>query len=108
MLRQLSLLALLGAFASPAVAQQIAAPALPVENRSPDLINQLHQREWVRLSDDGFVRETFVLPRHDARLKAREILSQYPKQAYWTEIESWAERPGDEIEFTMRWLKSAD
>ena len=41
---------------------------------------------------DGFLRETFVLPRGDARLKARE----------------WFERPGDVIEFTIRRLPAAD
>lgn len=61
-----------------------------------------------RLDSDGFARETFRLPRDEARQKARQILEQYPKAAYWTEIESWSEYPGDEIEFTMRWLTSAD
>jgi hypothetical protein len=57
---------------------------------------------------DGFLRETFVLPRGDARLKAREWFERWPKQAYWTEIESWFERPGDVIEFTIRRLPAAD
>lgn len=57
---------------------------------------------------DGFLRETFRLPRTDARAKAREFFDRWPKQAYWTEIESWFERPGDEIEFTMRRLPTAD
>ncbi|MGL4404545.1 MAG: hypothetical protein ACRCT6_02210 [Notoacmeibacter sp.] len=61
-----------------------------------------------RLNSDGFARETFRLSREAARLKARQMLDQYPKAAYWTEIESWSEYPGDEIEFTMRWLESAD
>jgi hypothetical protein len=61
-----------------------------------------------RLQSDGFARETFRLPRDAARQKARQMLDQYPKAAYWTEIESWSEYPGDEIEFTMRWLESAD
>ncbi len=59
-------------------------------------------------SRDGFLRETFVLPRNDARAKAREWFDRWPKQAYWTEIESWFERPGDEIEFTIRRLPTAD
>ena len=58
--------------------------------------------EKARLPRDGFLRETFVLPRPDARQKAREWFDRWPKQAYWTEIESWAERPGDVIEFTIR------
>jgi hypothetical protein len=57
---------------------------------------------------DGFLRETFVLPRADARDKAREWFDRWPKQAYWTEIESWFERPGDVIEFTIRRLPAAD
>ena len=61
-----------------------------------------------RMPRDGFVRETFRLPRPQARQKAREFLDRYPRQAYCTEIESWSEWPGDVIEFTMRRLKSAD
>lgn len=61
-----------------------------------------------RMPRDGFLRETFVLPRPDARAKAREWFERWPRQAYWTEIESWFERPGDQIEFTMRRLPSAD
>lgn len=57
---------------------------------------------------DGFLRETFALPRGDARDKAREWFERWPKQAYWTAIESWAEKPGDVIEFTIRRLPAAD
>lgn len=56
----------------------------------------------------GFVRETFRLPRADARAKAREWFDTWPKAAYWTEVESWRQLPGDEIEFTMRRLPTAD
>ena len=65
-------------------------------------------RETGRMARDGFLRETYVLPRAAARSKAREWFDRWPKQAYWTAIESWAERPGDEIEFTMRRLPTAD
>ncbi len=64
--------------------------------------------EKTRLPRDGFLRETFVLPRPAARDKAREWFDRWPKQAYWTEIESWSERPDDVIEFTMRRLPAAD
>lgn len=57
---------------------------------------------------DGFVRETFLLPREAARAKAREWLKRYPKQAYWTEVESWRVADGDAIEFTMRRLRTAE
>ena len=56
----------------------------------------------------AFIRESFRLPRLAAREKAKEWFDQYPKAAYWTEIESWYERPGDIIEFTMRRLPNAD
>ncbi len=61
-----------------------------------------------RMPRDGFIRETYQLPRKDARAKAREWFERWPKQAYWTEIESWCERPEDVIEFTMRRLPTAD
>ncbi len=61
-----------------------------------------------KTAQDGFIRETFVLPRTDAREKAQEWFKAWPKQAYWTSIESWFERPGDVIEFTIRRLPAAD
>jgi hypothetical protein len=57
---------------------------------------------------DAFRRETFALPREQARAKARELFQRYPKPAYMTEIESWRELPDGRIEFTMRRLPSAD
>ena len=53
-------------------------------------------------------RETFTLPRLDARAKAREWFDLYPKAAYMTEIEFWRELADGQIEFTMRRLPSAD
>ena len=63
----------------------------------------LHKRET-----DAFRRETFALPREQAREKAREVFRRYPKPAYMTEIESWRELPDGRIEFTMRRLPTAD
>ena len=57
---------------------------------------------------DAFRRETFALPREEARAKARELFRRFPKAAYQTEIETWRVLPGDRIEFTMRRLPSAD
>jgi hypothetical protein len=54
------------------------------------------------------VRETFSLPRQEARDKARAFLKKYPKEAYMTEVERWRELEGNAIEFTMRRLPSAD
>jgi hypothetical protein len=58
--------------------------------------------------DDGFLRETFTLPRDKARTRARDFLVRYPKQAYMSGVESWRELPDGDIEFTMRRLRSAD
>jgi hypothetical protein len=57
---------------------------------------------------DAFRRETFALPREEARAKARELFQRFPKAAYQTEIETWRVLPGDRIEFTVRRLPSAD
>jgi hypothetical protein len=57
---------------------------------------------------DGFLRETFTLPRETARARARDFLKRYPKAGYMSEVESWRELPGGEIEFTMRRLPTAD
>ena len=59
-------------------------------------------------SADGYLRETFTLPRTAARAKARDFLSRYPKAGYMSAVESWRELPDDQIEFTMRRLPSAD
>ena len=61
-----------------------------------------------RTRDDGYLRETFSLPREKARAKARDFLARYPKQAYMSGVESWRELPDGNIEFTMRRLPSAD
>jgi hypothetical protein len=59
-------------------------------------------------SEGTWRRETFRLPRAEARAKAREWFERFPKAAYMTEIESWRELADDEIEFVMRRLPTAD
>ncbi|MFZ1773226.1 MAG: hypothetical protein WAT78_04615 [Rhizobiaceae bacterium] len=78
--------------------------------RRPELSGLKRRLEAARESPktDGYVRETFQLPREDARQKALEWFGRFPKAAYWTEIESWRVCAGDEIAFTMKRLKSAD
>jgi hypothetical protein len=73
--------------------------------RPRDLADRMAQR---RKPNDGYLRETFTLPRDKARAKARDFLNRYPKAAYMSSVESWRELPGGEIEFTMRRLPSAD
>lgn len=74
-------------------------------SRPRDLADRMAAR---RRPDDGFLRETFTLPRDKARTKARDFLNRYPKAAYMTGVESWRELSGGDIEFTMRRLPSAD
>ena len=74
-------------------------------SRPRDLAERMAAR---RKPDDGFLRETFTLPRAEARTKARDFFTHFPKAAYMSGVESWRELPGDDIEFTMRRLRSAD
>ena len=74
-------------------------------SRPRDLAGRMAGR---RTRDDGYLRETFSLPREKARAKARDFLARYPKQAYMSGVESWRELPNGNIEFTMRRLPSAD
>ena len=75
------------------------------DSRTPrDLASRMAAR---RRPDDGYLRETFTLPRDKARIRARDFLNRYPKAAYMSSVESWRELPGGDIEFTMRRLTSA-
>ncbi|MBN9070076.1 MAG: hypothetical protein J0H34_00445 [Rhizobiales bacterium] len=85
----------------------MSTPARPPLNALKKRLERSRAERGGRIQD-GFLRETFVLSRQDARSKAREWFDRWPKQAYWTEIESWFERPNDVIEFTMRRLPAAD
>ena len=73
--------------------------------RPRDLADRMSRR---RTPDDGFLRETFTLPRSAARAKAREFLDRYPAAGYMSRVESWRELADGAIEFTMRRLPSAD
>ena len=59
--------------------------------RPRDLADRMAGR---RKPDDGYLRETFTLPRDKARTKARDFLTRYPKAAYMSGVESWRELPG--------------
>ena len=86
---------------------------MAVERKRPqDLVERVASRRALRSTEsarsDGWRRETFRLPRAEARVKAREWFDRYPKAAYLTEIEFWRELADGEIEFVMRRLPSAD
>lgn len=55
-----------------------------------------------------WIKETFTLPREEARQAIRAYRQQYPKPIYKTEIDHWQELPDDRIEVTMRRLPSID
>ena len=77
--------------------------------RPRDLADRMADRvSRRRKPGDGYLRETFTLPRDRARTAARDFLTRYPKAAYMSGVESWRELPDGEIEFTMRRLPSAD
>jgi len=80
------------------------------ENRRPqDLAQRALRRRAARgETSDSWRRESFTLPRAEARVKAREWFDRYPKAAYFTEIEFWRELEDGRIEFTMRRLPTAD
>lgn len=85
---------------------------MAVENKRPqDLAERVSRRRAARgqtAAVDAWRRESFTLPRAEARVKAREWFDRYPKAAYSTEIEFWRELDDDRIEFTMRRLPTAD
>jgi len=80
------------------------------EHKKPvDVAERVARRRERRTAAEGpWRRETFRLPRVEARAKAREWFERFPKAAYMTEIESWRELADGEIEFVMRRLPTAD
>lgn len=72
------------------------------------LARRLGERSRAAAGDGAWRRETYVLPREEARDKAREWFKRYPKEAYMTEIEFWRELADGRIEFTIRRLPTAD
>ena len=58
--------------------------------------------------DDGSMRDTYTLLVSAARLKARQILNEYPTGGYVTILENWRQLPDGQIEFTIRRLPTAD
>ena len=72
-------------------------------DRSSDL------RDVRKLAENGgSTRETYTLPLLAARLKAREILDEYPTGEYVTILENWRQLPDGQIELTMLRLPAAD
>ena len=86
---------------------------MAIERGSPlDMAKRAASRRARSRSDaaaeGSWRRETYCLPRPQAREKAQEWFQRYPKSAYMTEIEFWRELADGRIEFTIRRLPSAD
>lgn len=83
---------------------------MSVSKAPRDIARRLGERSRATGAPHGDIwrRETFTLPRIDARAKAREWFDRYPKAAYMTEIEFWRELDDGRIEFIIRRLPSAD
>ncbi len=75
-----------------------------MRQRTLDASRRLSARE----GEGAWRRERFVLPRSEARQKAREFLQRFPKAAYASEVEEWRVLDDGRIEFTMRRLPTAD
>lgn len=87
---------------------------MSAERKAPsDLARRFGERAAKRAETgtakrESWRRETYTLPRSEARDKAREWFTKFPKAAYMTEIEFWRELADGRIEFTIRRLPSAD
>ena len=86
-----------------------AEPEVPAPHRPRDVADRLLElRDLRKMSDDESLRETFTLPLHAARLKARQILSEHPQSGYTMVVECWRQLPDGQIEFTMRRLSTTN
>ena len=57
---------------------------------------------------DGVLRETYRLPRPEARRRIKRVFKNYPTGTYLTEIESWDELPGGFVELTIKRRANVD
>jgi hypothetical protein len=86
-----------------------AEPEAPAQQRPRDVADRLLKlRNLHTLAEDESLRQTFTLPLHAARLKARQILNEHPQSGYVTVVERWRQLSGGQIEFTMRRLPTAN
>ena len=86
---------------------------MAIASKKPlDLVERVARRRASRTGEEKAVdfwrRESFCLPREEARVKAREWFDRFPKAAYMTEIEFWRELADGQIEFVMRRLPTSD
>lgn len=73
-----------------------------------ELAKRFNQPVKPKPVDDGWVRESMTVGRHEVEAKLEAWLMKYPPAAYWSKVEWWQELPGDRVELRMKRLKSAD
>src|SRR5262245_28195118 len=75
---------------APYIRECMRAGVFEMAVRPRDVASRMVRR---RQPADGFLRQTFILPRDQARAKARDFLARYPKGGYMSAVESWRELP---------------
>ncbi|MBV1704462.1 MAG: hypothetical protein KGQ28_06615 [Hyphomicrobiales bacterium] len=74
-----------------------------------DVARRIAARRTARVAEASpWRRQSFTLPRTEAREAAKDWFQRYPKEAYMTEIEFWRELDDGRIEFTIRRRPTAD
>lgn len=65
-----------------------------------------HKEGTTSPTPQDWIKETFTLPREEARQAVRTYRQQYPKAAYQTDIDHWQELSDGRIQVTMRRLRA--
>ena len=74
-----------------------------------NIADRMHElRDLGKRRDDHPFHETITLPLHEARFKARQLLSERPDASYVKIVENWRQLPDGQIQFTIRRLPAAD
>jgi hypothetical protein len=81
------------------------AVGLSMTQRPSELAERISN---LRKPTDRIMRETFRLPVEAARVMAREIIRQAPRDGYIAVVEQWRPLPNGQIELTTRRLRAAE
>jgi hypothetical protein len=74
-----------------------------------DIADRMHDlRDLGKRNEDHGSHETITLPLHEARFKARQLLSEGPAANYVKIVENWRQLPDGRIQFTIRRLPAVD
>jgi hypothetical protein len=73
------------------------------------IADRMHDlRDLGKRKDDQPLHETIILPLHEARFRARQLLNECPGADYVKIVENWRQLPDGQIQFTIRRLPPAD